>query len=146
MANNIIKGDELMLFYNGKALAYAQTNTFSLSGSTIDISSKDHGFFGASDVGNITWEITSENFYTDEDFDMLFDIMISKQTIDVVWGKAANYDQNGLGENGVDAWQAPGENYRTGKAIITSLSVNAATGEQSTFSATLTGHGAIKKV
>ena len=68
----IIKGDELMLFKNDQSLAFATAHTLTISGSTIDISSKDHGYWGASEIGNITWEITSENLYTDADYDALF--------------------------------------------------------------------------
>ena len=64
----IIKGDELMLFNEGKSIAYATSHTLTINGNAIDISSKDHGFFGASEVGNITWEVTSENLFTDKYF------------------------------------------------------------------------------
>ena len=62
----IIKGDELMLFNGEHSIAYATSHTLTISGNAIDISSKDHGFWGASEVGNITWEITSENLWTEK--------------------------------------------------------------------------------
>ena len=77
----IIKGDELMLFKNDQSLAFATAHTLTISGSTIDISSKDHGYWGASEIGNITWEITSENLYTDADYDALFNAMINKEKV-----------------------------------------------------------------
>lgn len=43
MANTIVKGSDLMLFYDGAALAYATSHQLTLSGNTIEISSKDHG-------------------------------------------------------------------------------------------------------
>ena len=79
----IIKGDELMLFKNSKSLAFATAHTLTISGSTIDISSKDHGYWGASEIGNITWEITSENLYTDADYDALFSAMVNKEKVTV---------------------------------------------------------------
>lgn len=141
--NTIIKGDELMLFKGNKSLAYATSHTLTITGNTIDISSKDHGYWGASEIGNITWEITTENLYTDSEYDALFDAMVAKTPITVMFGKASNYDINGLGNK--TSW-APGTSYKTGSAVITSLVANANTGENATFSATFTGVGAITKV
>ena len=70
MANTIIKGNNLMLFdQNGHSIAYATNHSLTLSGDTQDISSKDHGVWGATSVLKVNWEITSENLYTTEDFD-----------------------------------------------------------------------------
>lgn len=147
---NIIKGDELMLFKNGAALAYATSHTLTITGNTVDISSKDHGFWGASEIGNITWEIQSENLYTDDDYNALFNAMLNKSEVTVVFGKATNYNANGLkpadaeqGDTRPEAWTAPTAAGYKGKAIITSLTTNANTGENATFSVTLTGKGAI---
>lgn len=140
----IIKGDELMLFKNEKSLAFATAHTLTISGSTIDISSKDHGYWGASEIGNITWEITSENLYTDADYDALFNSMINKEKVTVKFGHASNYDVNGLGE--LPNWSPATTGLYTGDAFITSLTANANTGENATFSVTLSGAGALKKV
>ena len=142
---NIVKGDELMVFMGGSALAYSTSHTLSITGNSIDISSKDHGFWGASEVGNITWEITTENLYTDADFDALFDAMLNKTPVAIHFSRAANYDPNGLKDAGgtVTAW-TEGTGY-SGMAIISSLTANANTGENATFSATFTGRGAIIK-
>ena len=75
--STIVKGDELMLFKDNKSLAYATSHTLSITGNTVDISSKDHGYWGASEIGNITWEITSENLYVDSEFDGLFTAMVA---------------------------------------------------------------------
>ena len=143
---NIIKGDELMVFKDGSALAYATSHTLSITGNTIDIASKDNGYWGASEIGNITWEMTTENLYTESDYDELFTAMVNKTPVTLVFAKAGNYDVNGLkGEGGsVDAWTSTGG--YTGTAVITSLTVNANTGENATYSATFTGKGAITKV
>lgn len=144
----IIKGDELMLFKDGHALAFATSHTLTISGNTIDISSKDHGFWGASEVGKISFEITSENLYTEDDYDALFNAMLNKEEITVVFGYASNYNVNGLRLNSGDQgrpeeWIASaGKGYK-GQAVITSLTTNANTGENATFSVTLTGKGAI---
>ncbi len=145
---NIIKGDELMLFdAQGNAFAYATSHTLTITGNTVDVSSKDHGFWGASEVGSITWEITTENLYTDDDYDKLFDMMVTAEPITVAFAKASNYDVNGLASTGgsVQAWTPSQTDYRSGKAVLTSLTVNANTGENATYSATFTGSGALTK-
>ena len=145
---SIVKGDALMLFMGGKALAFAKNHTLTITGNTIDISSKDHGYWGASEVGNLTWEVQTENLYTQDNYDTLFDAMVAKDPIDIVFASAANYDENGLKAVGgtVDNWTASTTVGRKGKAVITSLTVNANTGENATYSATFTGCGPITKL
>lgn len=148
MANTIIKGDELMLFdANNKALAWATSHTLTITGNTVDISTKDHGYWGASEIGNLTWEITSENLYCDDNYDELFDIMVAKEPVTVAFAKVSNYDENGLTSVGgtVSAWTPDTTNYRSGQAVITSLTVNANTGENATYSVTFTGAGPLVK-
>lgn len=141
----ILKGDELMLFKNKKSIAYATSHVLTITGNTVDIASKDHGFWGASEVGSLTWEITSENLYTQDAYDELFDAMVACEPIDVAFGKVANYNKDGI-DNSTANW-APDTagSVKYGKAIITSLVCNANTGENATFSITLTGQGAITK-
>ena len=144
----IVKGDSLMLFDSaGKAFAYATSHTLTLTGNPVDVSSKDHGFWAASEVGSLTWEITTENLYTDDDYNKLFDLMVSAEPITVAFAKASNYNVNGLVSTGgsVESWTPDSTEYRSGKAVITSLTVNANTGENATYSATFTGAGALTK-
>lgn len=145
--SNYIKGDELMLFYNSYAFAYATSHQLSLSTSTIDINHKDAGFWGAKESGKLDWEITTENLYSDDDFDTLYDIYTAGEPVDVVFAKASNYSPNGLESCGGDVayWTPNSTNYKTGKAIISSLSINANAGENATFSATFTGSGPLTK-
>lgn len=150
MPNNnttILKGDELQLFYDGKTLAFATNHVLTLSTSTVDISSKDHGSWGASEAGNITWELTADNLYTVADYDTLFDLMVAREPIDVAFAQVSNYDPDGLTSVGgtVQAWTPDQTNYRSGKAVITNLQLNAATGENATYSVTLTGAGPLTK-
>lgn len=148
MANTIIKGDELMLFdSDNRALAWATSHTLTITGNTVDIATKDHGYWGASEVGNLTWEITSENLYCAENYDDLFDMMVAKEPVTVAFAQVSNYDADGLAEVGgtVSYWIPDQTNYRSGKAVITSLTVNANTGENATYSVTFTGSGPLTK-
>ena len=145
--SNIVRGDEIMLFKDGKSLAYATSHTLSITGNTVDISSKDHGYWGASEIGNITWEITSENLYVDSEFDGLFTAMVAKSPVTVTFGHADNYNANGLGDSSTN-WipdTSVGAKYYQGPAIITSLQANSNTGENATYSITLTGAGALEQ-
>ena len=137
-----------MLFMGGNALAYARNHTLTITGNTIDISSKDHGYWGASEVGNLTWEVQTENLYTEDNYDDLFDAMVAKTPVDIVFAQANNYNENGLTAVGgsVNSWAASTTSGRKGKAVITSLTINANTGENATYSATFTGSGPLTKV
>lgn len=99
MSKTIVKGDELMVFLNNKSIAMATSHTLNITGNSIEISSKDSGFWGASEIGNITWEVTSENLFTDGDYDTLFNAMIAKTPVTLVFGHAKDYNVNGLGDN-----------------------------------------------
>ena len=141
----IIKGDELMLFNDEKSIAYATSHTLTINGNTIYITSKDHGFWGASEIGNITWEITSENLFTDKYYTLLFDAMINKTQLTVALGFASDWDVNGLTGNNTQYDLDKTSNYYSGKVYVTSLTANANTGENATMSITLTGCGALVK-
>lgn len=142
---NIIKGHNLMLFdSNGESIAFATNHTLSLNGDAQDVSSKDHGIWGASEVNKLTWEITTENLYTTEAFDDLFSKMVARTSITVYFALKAEADD---GKSVVDGdyteWSKATSGY-TGKVVITSLSANAPDGENATFSCTLTGAGKIE--
>lgn len=141
----IIKGDELMLFKNDKSIAYATSHTLTVNGNAIDISSKDHGYWGASEVGNISWEITSENLYTDKHYGELFDAMVSRSQLSVAFGFASNWNINGLSDTDTEYTLDKTKTYYTGKVYVTSLTANANSGENATISITLTGCGALVK-
>lgn len=151
MSRKIIKGDELQIWigYNNSWLnpKWATAHSLTLTGSTVDIATKDHGYWGATSIGNLTWEITAECFYSDNDFDTLFDYMISKKVLDVVFAEVRNYSANGLVSVGgdVSTWE-PAPKQRKGKCVISSLNANANTGENATFSITFTGSGPLKSV
>lgn len=142
----IIKGDDLMLFdAQGKSLAFATSHQLSISADAVETSSKDGGVWGSNEVNKISWEITSENLYTDNAYDELFSKMIAREAITVYFGtKKENDPEKTVADGDYDAWT--GAKGYTGKVLITSLTANASTGENATFSVTLTGTGKINKV
>ena len=149
MANKIIKGRDLMLFDDkGKSFAYATNHTLTMTAETSDISSKDHGIWSATEVSKYTWEITSENLFTSEDYDKLFDSMLAGNAITVRFGLKTDPTDNTKnvadGDTSLPYWTSQ-RTYYEGKVIITSLVANANNGENATYSVTLTGTGSIKK-
>ena len=141
----IVKGDELMVFdASGHSIAYATNHTLTLSGDATDISSKDHGAWGAKAVNKINWEITTENLYTDDAFDTLMTSMTARTAVTVFFGHHTSV--SGTPADGdIAYWTGMDGQTYTGKAYITSLTVNANNGENATFSATFTGVGSFTK-
>ena len=146
MENNYIFGEELQLFLGGKSIAKAKTHTLTINSDTIDVSSKDDGFYGASIPGKINWEISAENIYTEKAFDELYAKAQARQVFEVVFGRVANYNAEGLGEQ--DAWAPDSVKHTTytGKVTLSNMTLNANNGEVTSFSATLKGVGALKQV
>lgn len=143
---NIIKGRDLMLFdASGNSYAYATNHTFTINAETSDISSKDHGIWGASEVSRYTWEITSENLYTTTAYDSLFASLVAGNPISIKFGlKSENDNTKTVADGDYDNWTTA-SGYYEGDAIITSLVANANNGENATYSITLSGVGKISK-
>lgn len=154
---NIQKGDDLMVFIQTgtgqsattKSIAYATAHTLTLTAETASVNSKDHGVWTGNEVNKRSWEITSENLYTDEDYSTLFDAWKDGTKLSLVWGKKAEADTvvvaDGDAANYTVKKTGTGTMYWTGNAYITSLTANANTGEKATFSVTFTGTGAFTK-
>ena len=146
--NKVIKGDQLMCFIGGKAVAFATSHTLNITGNTVTIANKDAGVWGGNAVTTFSWEVTSDNLYSQTEYDALFESMLQRKAVDLVFG----YAQGAVDEHGIpqqvtgDAWAPEAGKGYTGKAFITSLNANAATGENATFSVTFSGAGEIKKV
>lgn len=149
MANTIIKGRDLMLFKDDKSIAYATNHTLSITANTTDVSSKDHGIYGSTEVVSFSWEIQSENLYTEEAYNDLFDAMMagaSGNKLTVKFGLKANTGDGGTVVDGsYSYWPSKETGYYTGECYITSLQANAPNGENATFSVTLQGVGKIER-
>lgn len=148
MANRVIKGRDLMLFDNtGKSFAFATSHTLSISAETADISSKDHGIWGGSEVTKFSWEISSENLYTEDNYDDLFDLMLAGEPFKVRFGlKSQNDNSLNVADGDYTNWTSKNSGYYEGNVVITSLNANANNGENATYSATFTGAGKIVRV
>lgn len=157
LPKNIQKGDDLMVFIQTgtgqsattKSIAYATAHTLTLTAETASINSKDGGIWTSADINKRSWEITSENLFTDEDYSTLFDAWKDGTKLSLVWGKKAEDERvvvaDGDAENYTVKKTGTGTMYWSGSAYITSLTANANTGEKATFSVTFTGTGAFTK-
>lgn len=152
MTNKIIKGKDLMLFdKDGHSYAYATNHTFSLTAETSDISSKDHGIWGAVEVSKYSWEITSENLFTSADYDDMFTAMLAGEAVLIRFGLKTTPTGEAEklvvadGNTALPYWTSD-TTYYEGSAVITSLTANANNGENATYSVTFTGSGPIKKI
>ena len=153
----IIKGDDLMLFIPDganafKSIAYATSHTLTMTAETQDINTKDHGEWGSTTVNKIQWSISTENLYTDEDFDTLFDLMVAKQKIKVVFGKKAEAASVVVADGDAANYTPANQDYahrnaymKEGYVIITSLTANTPSGDNATFTAEFQGVGAFTK-
>lgn len=146
----IIKGKKLMLFVKKSnsyvSVGYATNHTLSTSASTIDVSHKDladagSGKWDDQDIDTLSWTISTENFYANDaegvSFTELFGYYAAGTELDVKFGVAAD-STTGVPTGG---WTAPVSGALSGKAIITSIDVNAPVGDNASFSITLTGKG-----
>lgn len=151
---SVIKGSDLMLFVEGKSIAYATNHTLTISADTKETSSKDSGGkWQTSEVGILSWTCSSENLYADTDagidFDQLFQYMVAREPITGVFaleGNSTNLEEGKLDEVPTSGWTAKANNGYTGKMIITNLEKNAPNGENATIKVDFTGVGALTKV
>lgn len=143
---DIIKGSKLMVFIADKPIAFATSHSLSITMNTTEISTKDHGDFPSVIGQNITWELTTENLYSDDGQTALWNAMKTMQPVTVKFA-ASNYSNETSQKGIVDVESASEWTVETviasGKALITSLSVNAPSGDNATLSATFTGVGAL---
>ena len=142
---DIIKGSKLMVFISGSPIAFATSHSLSITMNTTEVSTKDHGDFPAVLGKNITWEITTENLYSGGGETALWNAMKTMQPVQIQFAPATEYNNDSaepgiVGVDGASDW-TPGTAIASGKALVTSLSVNAPAGDNATLSATFTGVG-----
>lgn len=137
-----VLGKDLMLFVDDEAIALATSCKLGVSAETIDTQSKDSGMWGEKGVKKLGWNCSSENcFSADADingYDRLFAAFVAAEPVNIAFGIPANKG-NSLPTAG---WTLPQKPY-TGKALITSLELNAPDGDKATFSVSLDGTGVL---
>lgn len=141
-----IKGGDMMLFIDGKSIAYATSHTLEITGETTDTSNKDEGGgdWSSQEVSILSWNASSENIYSEDgegdNYEDLFDLMVAKQPIDAVFAKKSQTAT----DVPTGGWTKSAPSYE-GKVVITSLSLNAPNGEFASYTAQFQGVGALVK-
>lgn len=145
MSKQIIEGSNLMLFSNVggsgstmTALAAATSCKIGLKGNVQSKKSKDSGCWDESDITTLSWEASSDNLFTVEDYKTLMTAMISRLPINIQFSTVKNSDSvNGMPVGG---WTANTDGFK-GLALITSLEATGNNGDNATYSISLTGSG-----
>lgn len=137
-----------MLFYNGKSLAFATSHQLSLSGEAKEISSKDSGEWTNKIIGKLSWSITSDNLFTETDYDSMVDLWIKRTPIEVIFAVKGNTGtDNGDGTVvPTGGWTPKAASGYKGKVVITGITANAPDNDNATYSITLEGAGALTKI
>jgi predicted secreted protein len=151
---NIVKGKKLMVFVKSgsgdyKSIGFATNHTLSTSASTISVSHKDlpdagNGKWDDQDIDTLSWTITSENFYANTvegiGFADIWGYYAAGTVLDLKFGVAAD-STTGVPTGG---WAVPSTGtVLAGKAIVSSVDVNAPVDDNASFSITFTGKGAL---
>ena len=152
--SNIVKGKKLMVWVkasNGeyKSIGFATNHTLSTSASTISISHKDMvdagaGKWDSQEIDTLTWSVTSENFYANTaegyTFADIWNFYSNGTELDLKFGVAAD-SATGVPTGG---WAVPASGtILSGKAVISSVDVNAPVDDNASFSVTFQGKGAL---
>lgn len=139
----LIKGQNMMLFKpNGESYAYCISNRLVISTTTSNISTKDHGQWNALSSDKYNWTVSSEYLTTDE-FDTLFNAMITNELVLVKFGEKIEDDpEKTVADGDYKAWHLNGaKTYFQGYAVITNIEQTATNSEIAQFTIELQGIG-----
>ncbi len=151
---NIVKGKKLMCFVKAgdgtyKSIGFCTNHTLSTSASTISVSHKDlpdagSGKWEDADIDTLSWTITAEAFYANVvegiGFADVYGYYAAGTVLDLKFGVAAD-SSTGVPTGG---WAVPATGtVLSGKAIISSIDLNAPVDDNGSFSLTFTGKGAL---
>ena len=148
MKKRPLKGKNLMLFVDSKALALATSCGIDLTANTEDAASKDSGGWDDPEITGWTWAASSDNLCSADEadsvditYEKLVDLWLKGEPVDVKFGVAANASDV---EVPAEGWAVPGKGY-SGKAVIDSVKITAANKQNATITVSLKGKGALEK-
>lgn len=144
--SDIIKGSMLMVFIDSYPIAFATSHSISFTTNTNEVSTKDHGLFPSVIVNSQSWEVSAENLASADSINQLFTILEKTKNgtpVTLKFAKPSNWNDQGIvGSEGAASNWAAGDIIAQGDAYLTSLQLNAPSGDNATISATFTGIGA----
>ncbi len=121
------KGNDIRLSVGEVLIGGQQGCSLNRETETTDSTTKDSGVWQESEAIGLSWSIDCDGLVVvgDEGLEALENAWENLQQVDVKYGSSTNY--------------------KTGKAIITSLSSNSPSKEKTTYSVSLQGVGALAK-
>jgi len=146
--SEVKQGDVLMLFdADGHSFGGATSHTLTVSPEYTEISCKDAGQFPWKKLSKVNWEISTENLYVESDYVKLLSYTMADTEFDVIFGES-NWNADGLQKNSYTYWSndTTASMLYKGKVKVSNLTLNAASGENANYSATLQGNGPFSPV
>lgn len=144
---SIMKGGDLMLFVkigsSMKSIAFATSHKLSISGDSVETSTKDSsGKWTSKQVNKLNWNVTTDNLYSLDgagaNYSDLFGMMTDMKEIEIVFSLESGY-ANKANAVPVGGWTPIASPQYRGKVIMTSLELNAPNGENATYTASFEG-------
>lgn len=144
----LVRGNEFSLYLTqGKTvIAYATSCSLQVDSETIDTSSKFSCKWASNLGGNASYTISADALYCQNigsgvSFDTLLKYMVAGEQVS--WYMGEEMDHDGACEDNPHTLDT-GSTYYNGKAVITSVSLEAGNNEIASCSITLTGAGEIQ--
>lgn len=138
-SEDLRKGEELMLFYQDKPIAYCTSMKPNLSVGKDDVSSKMSGEWDSSLPGKISWSYDVESMVSigkgHVSYDMLLSLAVQRKPIRVQECTTKMEIDPTSGKKTFSVIKC----LRQGDCIIENISLTSSAGERDTFSCTLTG-------
>lgn len=150
--SDILKGSTVLVFIDGNPIAFATSESLSITPNTTEVSTKSHGLYPSLIVNSIGWTVSVENLASDDGMKALNALVTSAKNntpVHLKFGTPANWTDKGIvnpGPQGPQAWTAPSTILAEGDAILTSYSWNMPAGDNLTMSAEFTGVGELTLV
>ena len=142
-----LQGTDIMVFMGGNSISYATNHTLTIGSTSSEVTTKDdaQGIWQDAVVQKLNWSATTENMYSldgaGKGFDDLFDAMVSREPVQIKFGLESTYANKGNVPN--TGWVPINTPMYSGEAYVTDLSWNNPNADNSTFTATFTGKGAL---
>ena len=151
-----LKGENLMIFVKEGELfgnqsermifiGLATSCTLNLNIDAFDVTSKDSGSWRQSVPGMKSWDMSTENLYS-EHYDKLMAVAMARTPITLYWSPATNTETNNEVTHTPNL-TVDGQTYKyyVGQAWINNISANANNDEASNYTAGFTGTGALSQ-
>ena len=137
----VIEGQDLLVFYNGAAIAHATSHSIEPSGETRDRVSKDTGKWKQKVAGLLGWKANCEALacYDGNSHHTLHALMLARTAVTVKLGGRTT-----LGGNDNFKLAQIGDKYLEGTAFITGLPLTAPNNADATFSCSFEGTGKLE--